>query len=200
MKYTLLSFTLAGLLFANLAVAEKADAGKEINILSDGAVYSSLKDAGTFSGNIVVTRGSLVMKGGKLDLTKTNTGYQSFVLLAENGKAATFRQKSDSGDDEWIEGEGARIEYSDQSEEMKIFSKAILRRMSGGKVIEEVQGESIVYDSLKEIFKASNSNAGDSVAGAGRIKVVIQSREAQAANTKALPTPVIAVPEKLPSK
>lgn len=160
------------------AWAEKADANKQTSIDSDRAVYDSAKDAGTFSGNIVLTRGSLVMMGDKLDFAKNANGYQNFVLLGQNGKLVTFRQKSDSGDNEWLEGEGQRIEYSDQTEEMKIFSKARLKRLSGDKIVEEVEGEAIVYDSLKEFFQASNDVSGQSIAGNGRVKVVIQSREA----------------------
>jgi lipopolysaccharide export system protein LptA len=176
MKFTVMALCILSASFC--AWAEKADASKEVEIMASKAVYSSVKDSGTFSGNIVLTRGTLVMKGGKLDLTKDASGYQSFVLVGEDGKKASFRQKSDNGDDEWIEGEGARIEYSDQSEEMKIFSQAHLRRMNGKKVMEEVEGEAIVYDSLKELFQANNSASGSSTAGAGRIKVVIQAKEA----------------------
>ncbi len=175
MKSTLMALCLISASYC--AWAEKADASKEVEIIASKAVYSSVKDAGTFSGNIVLTRGTLVMKGGKLDLTKDASGYQSFVLVGEDGKKASFRQKSDNGDDEWIEGEGARIEYSDQSEEMKIFSQAHLRRVSGKKVMEEVEGELIIYDSLKEIFQANNSASNPNNPNAGRIKVVIQAKE-----------------------
>lgn len=176
---TILS-TLLVLSMATAAHAEKADARKETTINSQHATFSSVKDAGSFSGNIELTRGSLVMRGEKLDFEKNPNGYQNFVLVGTQGKKASFRQKSDNGDDEWIEGEGARIEYSDQSEEMKIFSNARLRRINAGKVVEEVEGEAIVYDSLKEFFSATNTPTGVSVPGGQRVKVVIQSRQAQA--------------------
>ncbi len=168
---------MASLAISNTAWAERADASKEVEITASKALYSSVKDSGSFSGDIVLKRGSLVMKGGKLDLTKDAQGYQHFVLVGENGKNATFRQKSDNGDNEWLEGEGARIEYSDQNEEMKIFSKARLQRLQGNRVVEEVEGEAIFYNSLKEIFQAHNTENGGSTPGGGRIKVVIQSRE-----------------------
>lgn len=179
MKQTLLALSLSTSLLAisTAAWAEKADASKEVEITATKALYSSVNDSGSFSGDIVLKRGSLIMKGGKLDLTKDARGYQHFVLVGENGKKATFRQKSDNGDDEWLEGEGARIEYSDQNEEMKIFSKARLQRLQGKKVVEEVEGEAIFYDSLKEVFQAHNTDNGSNTPGGGRIKVVIQSKD-----------------------
>ncbi|MBI3230259.1 MAG: lipopolysaccharide transport periplasmic protein LptA, partial [Burkholderiales bacterium] len=105
------------------------------------------------------------------------------------GKKASFRQKSDNGDDEWIEGEGARIEYSDQTEEMKIFAKARLKRLQGSKVMEDVEGEAIVYDSLKEVFSANNTPNGTNTPGGNRIKVVIQSKDGVASTASSASNP-----------
>ncbi|WP_338847238.1 lipopolysaccharide transport periplasmic protein LptA [Massilia sp. W12] len=176
--------TMPLLLAAPPAQAERADAKKETQIQSVKADYDSVRETGSFSGNIQLTRGSLKMSGEKLDFAKNAAGYQEFVLLGAPGARASFRQKSDQGEDEWIEGEGERIEYSDQKEEMKIHGQAVLRRMEGKRVIEQVQGALVIYDSLKEVFRAVNDNSGAAQAGAPRVTVVIQPRSEKKAADK----------------
>lgn len=161
------------------ALAERADAKKETQIQAQKASYNSVRDAGRFTGDIVMTRGSLNMRGEQLDFTQNANGYQEFVLVGTEKRRANFRQKSDNGDDEWIEGEGDRIEYSDQKEIMKIIGHARLRRLEGTRVIEQVEGEQVEYDSLKEMFHALSPDK-PATSSDSRVTVVIQPREEKA--------------------
>jgi lipopolysaccharide export system protein LptA len=124
---------------------------------------------------VVLTRGTLIMKGAKLVVTQDPAGYQFAVLYAAPGGLATFRQKRDGGENLWIEGEAAdRIEYDNKSEIAKLFSKARIRRLEGTRITDEVEGEFISYDSRTEFFTVNNTPAGTSKSGAGRVKAVIQ--------------------------
>ena len=51
-----------------------------------------------------------------------------------------------------------------------------MRRLDGPKMTDEVQGESITYDSRAEFFAVNNTSSGESKPGGGRIKAVIQPR------------------------
>lgn len=175
-RFLHLSLLLLSLAVAAGAHAEKADADKPTNVEADQMAYDDVKQINTFSGNVVLTRGTLMMKGAKLIVTQDPAGYQYATLVAPSGGLATFRQKRDGGPDLWIEGQAERIEYDGKSEVVKLFSNARIRRLQGNKPTDEVEGEFIAYDSRAEFFSVNNTASGQSKPGGGRIKAVIQPR------------------------
>lgn len=160
------------------ARAEKADADQPTNVEADQMAYDDIKQINTFSGNVVLTRGSLIMRAEKMVVTQSPEGYQFATLYAAPGKPATFRQKRDGGANLWIEGRAAdRIEYDSRIEVARLFSKAKITLLDGTQPTDEVEGEFISYDSRAEFYSVSNTPTGDSKAGAGRIKATIQPRK-----------------------
>ncbi|MGZ3158674.1 MAG: lipopolysaccharide transport periplasmic protein LptA [Burkholderiaceae bacterium] len=171
----ILLFTLQVVVFGS-AHAEKADSEKPTNVEADKMAYDDVKQVNTFSGGVVLTRGTLSMKAGKVVVTKDPAGYQFATLYAEPGSLASFRQKRDGPGDLWIEGYGERIEYDGKTEMVKLFSKARIKRLDGPKTIDEVEGAFISYDSRNEFFSVNNTASGVSKPGAGRISATIQPR------------------------
>jgi len=176
MKHFFLLLLTLGAFVASNAHAEKADTNKPTNVEADHMAYDDVKQINTFTGNVVLTRGTLVMHAFKLVVTQDPAGFQYATLQAPAGGLATFRQKRDGGPDQWMEGEALRIEYDGKSEMVKMFSKAKLRRLEGSKPTDEVEGEFISYDSRAEFFTVNNTPSGDTKPGSGRIKAVIQPR------------------------
>ena len=156
--------------------AEKADASKPTNVEADQMAYDDVKQINTFTGNVVLTRGTLIMKAGKMTVTQDPAGYQYATLIAAPGSLATFRQKRDGGPDLWVEGQAERIEYDSKTEVAKLFSKARIRRLEASKPTDEVEGEFISYDSRAEFFTVNNAPSAQGKTGNGRIKAVIQPR------------------------
>jgi len=130
--------------------------------------------------HVVVKRGTLTLKAGKVVVKQDPEGYQFAILYAAPGKLASYRQKRDGGPDLWMEGYGQRIEYDNKSEIVNFYSKAKLKRLEGNKVTDEVKGEHISYDSKTEFFTVHNTSKGVSAPGAGRIKVILQPKETKA--------------------
>ena len=162
--------------------AEKADSTKPTVVDADQMAYDDVKQINTFTGTVVLTRGTLLMKAARVVVTQDPAGYQFATLYAGPSGRATFRQKRDGGPDLWIEGEADRIEYDDKTEIAKLFTKAKMRRLEGTKPTDEVEGEFISYDSRTEFFSVNNTSAGGtSKPGAGRIKAIIQPRTPGAA-------------------
>ncbi|GAB3545939.1 hypothetical protein GCM10027343_23090 [Noviherbaspirillum agri] len=158
------------------AHAEKADSDKPTNVEADQMAYDDVKQINTFTGNVVLTRGTLTMRAHKMIVTQDPAGYQFATLLAPAGGLATFRQKRDAGPNQWVEGHAERIEYDGKTEIVKLFSKAMIRRLEGSKPTDEVEGEFISYDSRAEFFTVNNTATGESKPGGGRIKATIQPR------------------------
>jgi lipopolysaccharide export system protein LptA len=158
------------------AYAEKADSEKPTNIEADQMAYDDVKQINTFSGNVILTRGTVVMRANRLVVRQDPEGFQYATLLGAPGGVATFRQKRDGGQNQWVEGQAERIEYDGKVEVVKLFSKAKLRRLEGTKPTDEVEGEFISYDSRAEFFTVNNTPSGENKPGGGRIKAVIQPR------------------------
>jgi lipopolysaccharide export system protein LptA len=159
-----------------VAHAEKADSEKPTLIDSDQLTYDDVKQVNVATGNVVLTRGTLLMKADRVVVTTDPSGYQFATLYADPGKLATFKQKRDGGPDLWIDGHAERIEYDGKTEITKLFSKAQMRRLQGDKPTDEVNGEFISYDSRTEFYSVNNTVNGNSQPGAGRIRAVIQPR------------------------
>jgi lipopolysaccharide export system protein LptA len=161
---------------AGIARAERADTEKPTRIEAEQMVYDDVKQVKTFTGNVVLTRGTLLIKAGKVVLTTDPAGYELAILYAAPGQLASFRQKRDGGPNLWIEGQAERIEYSEKTEISKLFTRAHMQRMDGSRVTDEVNGEFISYDSRAEFYSVNNTNTGESKPGSGRITAIIQPR------------------------
>jgi lipopolysaccharide export system protein LptA len=172
MKRLLLSAALL-LGVAAPAFAEKADSYKPTNISYGALDIDDVKQVTVLSGGVTLTRGTLAMTAQRAFVKQTPEGFQQVTLFGD-GKKATFRQKRDGAGDLWVEGDADRIEYDERAELVKMFSKAAIRRLEGGKQNDEVQGEFISYDSRKEFFSVRNSATGESKPGGGRGIMVIQ--------------------------
>lgn len=175
-RFFLSSLFALNMLAGGFAYAEKADADKPTNVEANQMAYDDVRQINTFTGNVVLTRGTLIMKAHKMVVTQDPAGYQFATLYAGEGKLASFRQKRDGGENLWIEGEAERIEYDNKADVAKLFSKAKMRRLEGTKITDEVEGEFISYDNRTEFFAVNNTPTEASKPGAGRIKAVIQPR------------------------
>lgn len=171
---------------AGFAAAEKADSFKPTQIDYDKLDVDDVKQIYTATGNVVLTRGTLLMKADKAVVTYTPDGYQ-FATLTGGGKKVTFRQKRDGEGEQWMEGEADRIEYDEKAELVKMYSKAKIRRLEGKKPSDEVEGEFISYDSRREFFSVRNTNTGDDKVGGPRGTMVIQPKRTEAPAAPATP-------------
>lgn len=151
--------------------AEKADANQPTHIEADRMSYVDLKQTNTFTGNVQLTKGTLKIKGQKIIIRQSPSGYQYGTVY---GKPAYFRQKRDGGPNLWVRGQAERIEYDTESEILRFYNKAQLKRLKGNKLTDEVEGAFILYNSRTEYYSVSNKSAGKSRSGDSRIKVVIQ--------------------------
>lgn len=168
-------------MFSGAVFAERADRDKPTNVEADQMSYDESKQVNTFIGNVVLTRGTLLMRAEKLVIRQDASGYQYATLFATVSGLATFRQKRDGGKDLWIEGQAAdRIEYDTKTEVAKLFRKAHIKMLDSGKPTDEVEGEFISYDTRAELYTVNNTASGESKPGGGRVRAIIQPRERDA--------------------
>lgn len=186
------------LLLPLAASAEKADALKPINIEYDKADVDQVTQNYVATGNVVITRGTMVLKSDRAEVKEAPDGYHTFILTAAPGKLATFRQKRDDGPNMWDEGQAQRIEYDERNDLVKLFSKAVIRQLEGTKVTQEMDSEFISYDNRKEVLVGRNDASGADKPGGGRGSITLQPRRPAAGTPAAPAAPAAAAPASKP--
>jgi lipopolysaccharide export system protein LptA len=164
------------------AGAERADRNKPMNIEADSLRYDDLQQTSIFTGKVVVTKGTIVIRGAKMVVKQDPEGFQSGTVTAEPGQQAYFKQKRD-GVDEYIEGEAETIQYDGKADRVKFIGRAEMRRLRGATVNDETSGSVITYDNTNDQFTvdggttaATPSNPG------GRVRATLAPRAAASAS------------------
>jgi lipopolysaccharide export system protein LptA len=171
---TALAVLLAVLLPGAAAHAERADHDKPINIEADNMTYDDLKQVNVFTGHVVLTKGTILIKADRVVVTQDPQGYQYAVGTEDSGGLAYFRQKRD-GVDEYIEGNAERLDYDGKRDFTTLTTRATVRRLQGlSKVVDTVSGDVITYDGQKDFYTASsNGNSTASGSGTGRVRAML---------------------------
>lgn len=165
---------LAGALFAGAlsgppARAEKADRDKPVNLEADRVTVDDAKQLATFEGNVVMTQGTLQIRGDRMEIRQDKEGFKYGTTW---GNLAYFRTKRE-GVDEYIEGWAERIEYDGRADKTQMFNRAMMKRSE-----DEVRGSYISYDGQTEFYqvigggsKAASANNPD-----GRVRAIMQPK------------------------
>jgi lipopolysaccharide export system protein LptA len=158
------------------AVAEKADRDKPTHIESDALVHDDLKQVSIFTGQAVLTKGTLVLRGERIEMREDPDGYQFGIVLPQPGKRAFFRQKRE-GVNEYIEAEGLRIEYDGKRDVVTILDKGEVRRYRGVTLADQMLGQRIVYENLTDVFSIDGQRAGAGAVSNGRVRATLVPKE-----------------------
>jgi len=130
-----------------------------------------------FTGHVVVTKGSIVMRGDKLVAYQDAAGNQSGVMTPAPGGRAFFRQKRD-GVNEFIEGEADRMEYDGKTDTVRLIGNAQMRRLAGAAMADDVRGGLIVYNDSTEVYTVDGAPASAAGGGKpGRVRATLVPRK-----------------------
>ena len=164
------------LLSATSAFAEQADRYKKTVIEAESGFTDNKKKVNTLTDDVLVTRGTLIIKAAKAVTTETADGTMFVVLTGGPGGQVFFRQKRDGGADLWVEGVANKVEYDEKTELVKFITKADVKFFENKKITQEQEGEFLSYDSRNDVFVGTNASSGVRQPGAGRIKLTIQPK------------------------
>jgi len=155
------------LLSGALASAENADRDKPMNIEADALRYDDVRQTSVFTGAVVLTKGTILIRGDKLEVRQDPQGYQYGLVTGTPEQRAFFRQKRE-GVDETIEGEGVTIDYDGQLDTVKFSGQAQLRRYLGARLNDEFNAGIIVYNNTTSVFTLDGVPAAGSPGAAGQ--------------------------------
>ena len=164
-----LFITLLLTLIAFPAFAEKADKDKPIEIEADTVTVNDAKKVSVYTGNVIVTQGSLLIKADKLVVREDESGFQH---SSSYGNPTTFKQKRD-GKDEYMEGAAQRIEYDGRMDKVQLYTKAWVK-----KGVDVVHGDYIMYDANAEYSEVigGGPKSATPATPTGRVKAIIQPK------------------------
>lgn len=149
------------------ANAEKADRDKPIDLEADTVTVNDAKKTSTYTGNVILTQGTLIIRGDKLIVREDQEGFQHSTSY---GNPTTFKQKRE-GKNEYIEGSGQRIEYDARMDKVQLYTKAWVKRAD-----DVVNGDYIMYDANAEYAEVLGGGAQPGTPS-GRVKAVIQPKK-----------------------
>ena len=172
-----LCFTTLG--FSNQVFAEAADRDKPIDLEADSVKVDDAKQTSTYTGNVILTQGTLVIHADKLIVREDKEGFQHSTSL---GNPTTFKQKRE-GKNEYMEGSAQRIEYDGRMDKVQLYTKAWVKR---GEDI--VHGDYIMYDANAEYAEVIGGGTATPARPTGRVRAIIQPKNKKAttpdSNTK----------------
>ena len=176
MKNSLISVLLLVTLGSGSVLAESADRDKPMNAEADALRYDDLKQTSVFTGNVVITKGSTIIRGARVEVKQDPEGYQQAMVDAAPGKLAYYRKKRD-GLDEFFEGEAQRIEYDSRQDVVKFIRNAVLRRYKAAILADETSGSEINYDNKTDVFAVDGGTQNRSVGNpSGRVRALLSPR------------------------
>ncbi len=151
------------------AWAEAADRDKPIDLEADTVKVDDSKQISTYTGNVILTQGTLEIRADKLIVREDQGGFQHSTSL---GNPTTFKQKME-GKNEYMQGSAQRIEYDGRMDKVQLFTKAWVKR--GDDI---VHGDYIMYDANAEYAEVIGGGSQAATPGtpSGRVRAIIQPK------------------------
>lgn len=139
------------LISAGPASALSTDKDQPIQLEADSADIDEKKKLSVYSGNVVLTQGTIRITADKLEVYGDRSNADKIIA---HGSPVTFSQQPDKG--EMFRGRSKRAEFHTNSDQIHLIDDAVLaqgetRRMASDR---------IVYDRKKALMKAGASAQG----------------------------------------
>ena len=177
MNYKTISFLILAFL-AQSAFAERADRDKPLQLEANRISIDDAKKIQILEGDVVVIKGTMVLRADRVVVTEDQYGFQKGVATGGKDGLARIRQKRE-GREEYIEGEGERIEYNTNTEVAELFQRAWVK--SGE---DQVKGDYIWYDGISEKYLVTAGKSNGSKGQPARVRAIIQPKNKASQGTQ----------------
>ena len=141
------------------ALALKDDTNQPINIVSDNQSLDMSNRVVTFTDNVVITQGSIVVKANKVIITRPEENSKKKDTVEAFGNPVTFHQVMDNGKP--VDGKANKVFYDLATEFLTLTGNAELKQLDS-----KINGNVITYDVKKQQLNATSSSGS-------RVKTVL---------------------------
>lgn len=163
------------------AWAEKADRDKPMLIEADTMRHDENKLLTHFTGGVVASKGTMVLRGERMEVQQDSNGQQVAQIWAAPNERVFFRQKRE-GVDEFTEGEGEMAIYDSQADVVTLIERAEVRLLRGNQVADQLNGQKIVFNNTTEVMTVDGLPKG-TPGRDQRVRAVLTPRKTTTANT-----------------
>lgn len=174
-----ISILAAGLgLLCPPAWAEKADRDKPMLIEADTMRHDENKLLTHFVGNVVAFKGTMVLRGARMEVQQDKQGQQVVHIWAAPKERVFFRQKRE-GLAEFTEGESEIAIYDSQADQLTLMQRAELRILRGTELADQLNGEKIVFNNNTEVMTIDGRTPGSPTATGRdqRVRAILTPRK-----------------------
>jgi lipopolysaccharide export system protein LptA len=141
------------------ACAEKADRDKPMLIEADAMRHDENKLLTHFTGKVVATKGTMVLRGARMEVQQDKEGQQVAHVWAAPNERVFFRQKRE-GVDEFTEGEGEIAIYDSRADVVTLIQRAEVRILRGTVLADQINGQKIVFNNTTEVMTVDRPAPG----------------------------------------
>ncbi|WP_114909293.1 lipopolysaccharide transport periplasmic protein LptA [Haemophilus haemolyticus] len=152
------------------ALALKDDTNQPINIVSDNQSLDMEKSVVTFTDNVSITQGSILIKANKVVITRPPESSGKKETVEAFGTPVTFHQQLDNGKP--VNGKANKVHYDLGTEFLTLTDNAELKQLDS-----KINGQLITYDVKKQQLKANGN-------GKSRVTTVLIPSQLQQAKGK----------------
>lgn len=152
------------LIFSSSVWGLASDREQPINIEADSAVIDDAKGLAIYSGNVIVTQGSIRINAEKLTLHYTEK--QTLEKAVAEGKPVRFKQTPDNKKPD-IQAKAMRMEYYAHKDMLNLTNEAMVWQGE-----DRFTGAIISYDTKNGVIRAERGKSES-----GRVSVTIQPRK-----------------------
>ncbi|MHC8355811.1 lipopolysaccharide transport periplasmic protein LptA [Pseudomonas sp. LB3P81] len=147
------------------------DQQQPIRIQADDAQLDDKNGVATYTGDVIITQGSMKVTGNKVTITRTPAG--DIDVVTSVGNLAYFEQLQTAGDTKPVQGYGITIQYHASQDRVVLIDRAKVIDKDGN----VTQGEKIVYDTNKKLATAGRAKGTNVTESRPRIDMVIQPKK-----------------------
>ncbi|MFK0086700.1 lipopolysaccharide transport periplasmic protein LptA [Pseudomonas sp. NPDC090755] len=151
------------------AWALPTDRDQPIRIQADDAHLDDKQGVATYKGDVIITQGSMMIKGNTVTITRAASG--DIDVVTSVGNLAYFEQQQSAAKPDKMKGWAVTIQYQAQKELVILTDRAKVENEGN-----TTEGEKIVYNTKTQV--ATAGRGGSNVATPRqRIDMVIQPKK-----------------------
>ena len=160
------------ILISPITHALTTDKDQAIEIEADAAELDDKKNVTIYTGNVIVTQGSIRMTGEKMTVYYTDDNDLDTVII--EGHPATYRQLPDNSE-VYDEAQAKRMEYNNSKSLVVLIDNAIVKqedlRFSGSRIEYDTENSKI---RAKGQASTADKTATDTEDTGGRVRITIK--------------------------
>ncbi|MBF8781751.1 lipopolysaccharide transport periplasmic protein LptA [Pseudomonas fulva] len=150
------------------AWALPTDRDQPIRIQADNAHLDDKKGVATYTGDVIITQGSMVIKGNTVTLTRAESG--DIDTVTSVGNLAYFEQQQSTAKPDKMQGWAVTIQYQALKDLVVLTDRAKVTNDGNS-----TEGEKIVYNTKSQV--ATAGRGGNVTTPRQRIDMVIQPKK-----------------------